>query len=149
MDKKCICQVCGAEFEVANRAGAKYCPECRKTAYKKQQREKYHEDVKRKIERTAADKSQHDITEVQKQASTLGLSYGKYVALQKKEKDMKAKTITEETTGAAKSDIIRSLITQALKQLNFSGADFPKEKNIGAAIGLLTAAEMLLGGDVA
>jgi predicted nucleic acid-binding Zn-ribbon protein len=142
MVKKCICQVCGAEFEVANRAGAKYCPECRKTAYKKQKREYNHKERRISEAEKAAAESSSEILRIDREAAKLGMSYGQYVAEERK----KAMNKKNEAAPVPKPDIVPALISRALEALEKSEVDC---KEVGEARGLLTAAQMILEGDEA
>lgn len=140
MVKKCICQVCGAEFEAANRAGAKYCPECRKTAYKKQKREYNHKERRiSEAEKAAADSSS-EILRIDREAAKLGMSYGQYVAEERK----KAMNKKNEAAPVPKPDIVPALISRALEALEKSEVDC---KEVGEARGLLTAVKLILEGE--
>lgn len=69
------------------------------------------------------------------------MSYGQYV-MKKEEKTMNK----ENNSKAPKPGIVRLLITQALEQLQseYDGLDC---REVGNAVGLLTAAKMILEGD--
>lgn len=164
MVKKCICQVCGAEFEVANRAGAKYCPECRKTAYKKQKREYNHKERRiSEAEKAAADSSS-EILRIDREAAKLGMSYGHYVALKeergkamdkksekqtpKPEPVFTALEVAPDPITQRELDTLRVLVGRAVKA--FAGiecATAADSYNLGQTFGLLTAAQMILEGD--
>lgn len=143
MVKKCICQVCGAEFEAVGR-NAKFCSECKKSRQRKQRSEsnrKYYmkknfgADVAKNYE--AAKKSQEPLKEIVRQADAAGMSYGQYVQ-RKEEENMKEEPKT------AKPDTVRLLIAKAADALKRSEVDC---KEIGEAYGLLTAAQMILEGE--
>lgn len=142
MVKKCICQVCGAEFEAANRAGAKYCPDCRKTAYKKQKREYNHKERRISEAEKAAAESSNEILRIDREAAKLGMSYGHYVAL--KEERGKAMNKKNEAAPVPKPDIVPALISRALEALEKSEVDC---KEVGEARGLLTAVKLMLEGE--
>lgn len=140
MVKKCICQVCGAEFEVANRGGAKYCPDCRKTAYKKQKREYNHKERRISEAEKAAAESSSEILRIDREAAKLGMSYGQYVAEERK----KAMNKKNEAAPVPKPDIVPALISRALEALEKSEVDC---KEVGEARGLLTAVKLMLEGE--
>lgn len=140
MVKKCVCQVCGAEFEVANRAGAKFCPECRKTAYKKQKREYNRKERRISEAEKAAAESSGEILRIDREAAKLGMSYGHYVAEERK----KAMNKKNEAAPVPKPDIVPALISRALEALEKSEVDC---KEVGEARGLLTAVKLMLEGE--
>lgn len=163
MVKKCICQVCGAEFEVANRAGAKFCPECRKTAYKKQKREYNHKERRISEAEKAAAESSNEILRIDREAAKLGMSYGHYVALEERKKEAMDKNPKKQTPKPEpvfaelevapdpitqrELDTLRVLVGQAVKA--FAGIECATDAdsyNLGQTFGLLMAAQMILGG---
>lgn len=136
------CQMCGAEFEGA--AQAKFCIDCKKQRKRDRQRKKYltekhgPEVAERYL---AAEKQRQEMNAVLEKASAAGLSYGQYVAEEKRrEEAMDRKNEVRED----KPGIIHLLITQAVEMLERSEVDC---KEVGAAVGLLTAAQMILEGE--
>lgn len=133
------CQMCSAEFEGA--AQAKFCIDCKKQRKRDLQRKNYLTE-KHGLEVAerylAAEKQRQEINAVLEKASVAGLSYGQYVAEEKRrEEAMDRKNEVRED----KPGIIRLLITQAVEMLEKSEVDC---KEVGAAVGLLTAAQMIL-----
>lgn len=93
MNKKFVCEMCGAEFEAVGNH-AKYCSEpCKKRAAHQNQRKNLYSGHPRARstyyaycvnEKTAAEerkRNQEEIKRIAVEAKELGLSYGKYVAM--------------------------------------------------------------------
>lgn len=137
-----VCKMCGAEFETTGH-WAKFCPECRKQNKRDWQRKNYltrtqGPDIAERY--LAAEKQRKEMNVVLEKANAAGLSYGQYVA-QERKKSMNKKN---EAATAPKPDIVCLLISKATEALEHSEVDC---KEIGEARGLLTAAKMILEGD--
>lgn len=136
------CKMCGAEFEAVG-ANAKFCAECKKQKQREWYRNNYIKQTQgaEVAERyAAAEKQRKDMNEVLAKADAAGLSYGKYVAEERK-KSMNKKN---EAAPVPKPDIVPALISQALEALEKSEVDC---KEVGEARGLLTAARLILEGE--
>ena len=136
------CKMRGAEFEAVG-ANAKFCAECKKQKQREWNRNNYIKQTQgaKVAERyAAAEKQRKDMNEVLAKADAAGLSYGQYVAEERK-KSMNKKN---EAAPAPKPDIVPALISRALEALEKSEADC---EEIGRARGLLTAAKMILEGE--
>lgn len=148
------CKMCGAEFETSGH-WAKFCPECRKRKQQDYNRRRYLEkkhDAEVAERYAAAEKQRKDMNEVLAKADAAGLSYGQYVAEEERKKEaMKEKVVQPELSRSEKSGkppIIKWLVEQANETLrDAEGSDLNNCALIGKAIGLLTAAEMLMEGE--
>lgn len=137
------CTMCGAEFQVAFPASerAKFCVDCRKIANRerlrvfRQQHKTKKAEEKSAEQRKRAEQSAHELSQVAREALEAGLSYGQYVAKKG------VVSMSDKDKQETKPGIVRQLITQALEALE--GLD---GKEAGNAIGLLTAAKMILEG---
>lgn len=138
------CEMCGAEFETSGH-WAKFCPECRAQKKKDYAHKAYLKQLHgaETAERyLAAEKQRKELNEVLHQAEAAGLTYGQYVAAEERKKEAMDKK--NEAAKVPKPEVVRLLIAKAEEALKRSEVDC---KEIGEAVGLLTAAEMLLGGD--
>ena len=143
------CKMCGAEFEGA--VNAKFCAPCKKQrardwSRKRYLKEKHGPEVAERY--LAAEKQRKEMNVVLEKASAAGLSYGQYVAQEEERKTMK-ETPKEELgqTAQHKPGIVRRLITQTLRALaGAEGEHVADDHALGTSVGMLTAAELLLGG---
>lgn len=165
-----VCKMCGAEFETSGH-WAKFCPECRKRKQQDYNRRRYLEekhDAEVAERYAAAEKQRKDMNEVLAKADAAGLSYGQYVAEKERKKSMNEKneaapapkpkadkpaeyTAVLEVLPDPLTDrdmrVLRELITQTLRALaGAEGEHVADDHALGTAIGMLTAAELLLGG---
>lgn len=77
-----VCEICGAEFELHAHAHGKYCPGCRKAAYKNNHRlamQQARSVSKITAKRQKKPRAMHTLAQIAKEASDAGMSYGKYV----------------------------------------------------------------------
>ena len=148
------CQMCGAEFEAKSNK-AKFCDPCKAQRKRDWARKNYlartqgAEVAERYL---AAAKSVKNMNAVLQEASAAGLSYGQYVAQEERKKEaMKEEVVQPELSRPEKSGkppIIKWLVEQANETLrDAEGSDLNDCALIGKAIGLLTAAEMLMEGE--
>lgn len=140
---KVVCRICAKEFEAVGR-NAKFCPVCKIIRQREKQREYDRKSYLKKCRiadaEKAAAKSSEEIPRIAREAAKLGMSYGHYVAHEEGKKEAMDK---KNETQTPKPDIVRELVGQALKMLERSEVDC---KEIGAAVGMLTAVQMILEG---
>jgi hypothetical protein len=77
-----MCEICGDGFELPAHAHGKYCPGCRKEAYKNNHRVAMQQarlTSKITARRQKKPRAMHTLVQIAKEAGEAGLSYGKYV----------------------------------------------------------------------
>lgn len=115
-------------------------PSAERLHIKKQKREYNHKERRiSEAEKAAADSSS-EILRIDREAAKLGMSYGQYVAEERK----KAMNKKNEAAPVPKPDIVPALISRALEALEKSEVDC---KEVGEARGLLTAVKLMLEGE--